>query len=656
NQEEELRFLTTLAGQHPHFEDQLDKDSFYLHKKRFLDEDWFLSAFEAWREQGITVMGFSELKTGNINPNKPKITIAVNSGLNWFDSTFEVKYGNQKLSLKQLHRSIRNKDKFVKLGDGTMGILPQEWIDKLTDYFNAGEISGDSIHTPKTNFSAISDLYEQEVLSSEVKMELSAYRTKISNFRNIEQVEVPGELNAVLRDYQKEGLNWLNFLDEFGFGGCLADDMGLGKTIQIIAFILSQRRKDHQNTNLIVVPATLIFNWQAEILKFAPDLKVHTIYGADRIKEIAAFNAYEVILTSYGTLLYDIGWLKKYFFNYVFLDESQTIKNPGSLRYNAARLLQSRNKIAITGTPIENNTFDLYGQLSFACPGLLGTKQFFRDHYSTPIDKFKDNKRAIALKKKVSPFILRRTKREVAEELPDKTEMVIYCEMGTAQKNAYDACKNEYRKFLLSEKEEDLPKHTLHVLKGLTQLRQICNSPSLLKDEQLHGVASSKISMLMEEIGSHSPQHKILVFSQFVSMLDLIRKELIARNISFEYLTGQTKNRGKRVENFQENEEVRVFLISLKAGGTGLNLTEADYVYLVDPWWNPAAENQAIDRCYRIGQKKNVVAVRLICPDTIEEKIMKLQETKKELVSDIIQTDSALFRSLSKNDLLSLFS
>jgi SNF2 family DNA or RNA helicase len=432
--------------------------------------------------------------------------------------------------------------------------------------------------------------------------------------------------------------------------------MGLGKTIQIIAFILSQRRKNHQNTNLVVVPTTLIFNWQSEIAKFAPDLKVYTIYGADRIKDISLFDDYEVILTSYGTLLYDIGWLKKYHFNYVFLDESQTIKNPDSLRYNAVRLLQSRNKITMTGTPVENNTFDLYGQLSFACPGLLGSKQFFRDHYSKPIDIFKDNSRAIALKKKVSPFVLRRTKKEVAAELPEKTEMVIYCEMGTEQKNAYDACKNEYIRFLMGEKEEDLPKHTLHMLKGLTQLRQICNSPALLGDNLLHGLSSSKIDTLMEEIESRSPQHKILVFSQFVSMLDLIRKELQNREIPFEYLTGQTKNREGKVENFRNNADVRVFLISLKAGGTGLNLTEADYVYLVDPWWNPAVENQAIDRSYRIGQKKNVVAVRLICPDTIEEKIIKLQETKKELVSDLIQTDGSMLKSLTKKELLNLFS
>lgn len=656
NEEEELKLVTAVTRQHPYFEEQLSSTSFYLHKKRFLDEKWFLNAFEEWGKAGITVMGFNTLADNKLNPHQMKISIAVISGLNWFDSEFAISFGKQEVSLKQLHRAVRNKSKFVKLGDGTMGLLPQEWVDKLTKYFHSGELTDTGIRTPKVNFSSIADLYEDHLLSAEVKMELDTYKKRIADFKNIEGIAIPSALRASLRDYQKEGLNWMNFLDDFGFGGCLADDMGLGKTLMVIAFILSQRKKKQHNTNLIVVPATLIFNWQAEIEKFAPDIRVHTLHGAERVKVSAEFDQYEIVLTSYGTLLYDISWLKKYVFNYVFLDESQTIKNPESLRYKAARLLQARNRMAITGTPIENNTFDLFGQLSFACPGLLGSKQFFKDHYSSPIDKFKDNKTAIALRKKVNPFILRRTKNEVATELPEKTEMVIYCEMETEQKAVYDACKEEYKDFLLGKKDDDLPKHTLHMLKGLTLLRQICNSPALLQDDLLHGAGSAKIKVLMEEIENHSPQHKILIFSQFVAMLDLVRKELEAKEIPFAYLTGQTTNRKKAVQRFQEEEHVRIFLISLKAGGTGLNLTEADYVYIIDPWWNPAVENQAIDRAYRIGQQKNVVAIRLICPDTIEEKIMKLQATKKELASDIIQTDSGLMKSLSKKELLALFS
>jgi hypothetical protein len=652
--EMELNFVSMLSRQHPYFQEQLNQDHFYLHRKHFIDPGWFLQAFAYWKAQGVVILGFNQLKGNNLNPNKAKINIEVISGLNWFDTKIDIRFAAQKVSLKHLHKSLRNKSHFVQLGDGTQGILPDEWIEKFTKYFNGAEITEDSVRTPKTNFIAVTDLYEEELLSNEVKFELAQFKAKINDFTHIKDLQVPAELKGSLRDYQKQGLNWLNFLDEFGFGGCLADDMGLGKTIQIIAFILDQKSKG-RCSSLIVVPTTLIFNWQAELLKFAPSLSVHTIYGAQRVKHLSEIEGFDVILTSYGTLMYDINYLKKQFFNYVFLDESQTIKNPMSQRYLAVSHLKSRSKIVITGTPVENNTFDLYGQFSLACPGLLGSKQFFRDHYSSPIDRFKDSRRAIELQKKISPFILRRTKKQVAKELPEKTEMVIFCEMGEEQQRVYDSYKLEYRKFLMSKSGEDLSRYSMHILKGLTILRQICDAPSLLKDEVFYGDHSSKIDFLLEEIESKSGQHKILIFSQFVKMLDLIKNQLEKRNVPFEYLTGQTTKREKNVSNFQENAEVRVFLISLKAGGMGLNLTEADYVYLVDPWWNPAVENQAINRTHRIGQEKNVVAVRLICPGTIEEKIMKLQETKRDLVDDLIKTDAAILKQLSKSELIELF-
>lgn len=650
----EVQFTATLLRQHPDFYDQLGKDHFYLSKERFLDEGWFLDAFEQWRNQNITVLGFNELSNNKLNPNKATVSVTINSGTDWFNTSIQVKFGKETVSLKHLHKSIRNKSKFVQLGDGTEGILPEEWIVKFAKYFESGEIAGEQIRIPKVNFSGVLELYEDELLSQPVKNELLLYKSKFEDFESIKPVEVPEALNASLRAYQKEGLNWLNFLDEFGFGGCLADDMGLGKTIQVIAFILSQRDKGHQNTNLIIVPTSLIFNWQAEVEKFAPSIKIHTVYGSNRVKDHHEFDQYEIILTSYGTLLSDVKFLKEYRFNYIFLDESQAIKNPESQRYKAARLLHSRNRIVLTGTPIENNTFDLYGQLSFACPGLLGSKIQFKNHYAIPIDRFEDSKRARELQKKVNPFILRRTKQQVATELPDKTEMVLYCEMGAEQRKVYDSYSNEFRNFLLTEKEGDLARDSMNILAGLTKLRQICNSPSLINDQEYYGDSSAKIEVLIEQIETKAPQHKILVFSQFVTMLDLIKKELLVRNISFEYLTGQTRNRAEKVESFQNNADIRIFLISLKAGGVGLNLTEADYVYLIDPWWNPAVENQAIDRSYRIGQKKNVVAVRLICPDTIEEKIMKMQESKRDLATDLVKTDTSILKSLSKGDLIGL--
>ncbi|KIC93852.1 DEAD/DEAH box helicase [Flavihumibacter solisilvae] len=657
NDDAEINFTALLLKQHPDFEEQLQNDLtyFYLHKQRFLDEDWFLNAFEQWRAEGITIHGFNQLKGNKLNGHKAKITIQVTSGLNWFNTILNVHFGKKKASLRQLHLSVRNKNKFVQLDDGTQGILPVEWLKKFESYFKTAEISGDVLQTPKTNFSSIKQLYNAEELDDAVNNEISLYQAKLVQPDGFKESEVPPELNASLREYQKQGLSWLNIMDDYNFGGCLADDMGLGKTVQIIAFILGQRKKVKQNTNLVVVPTSLIFNWQTEVQKFAPSVKLLTIYGSNRIKNLKELDYYEIVLTSYGTLLSDINYLKNYTFNYIFLDESQNIKNIDSQRYNAVRLLKSRNKIAITGTPVENNTLDLYAQLSFVCPGLLGSKQSFKDLFSIPIDKFKSSKHAAELQRKVAPFILRRTKREVAKELPEKTEVTLYCPMEEAQRKVYDAYEKEFRDFISGLTEEELPKSSMHVLRGLTRLRQICNSPNLLRDEKLYGDKSSKMEALLEQIESKTQNHKILVFSQFVSMLDLIKKELESRNIAYEYLSGRTNNREQVVSSFQNNESIRVFLISLKAGGTGLNLTEADYVYLVDPWWNPAVENQAIDRCYRIGQVKNVVAVRLICPDTIEEKIVKLQETKRALSTDLVKTEAFFFGSISKSEWLSLF-
>ncbi|GEN67641.1 DEAD/DEAH box helicase [Chryseobacterium rhizosphaerae] len=654
NEALEARFTSLVMQQHPDFEEQMDGyQYFYLHRDKFLEDNWFLEAFEVWRNEGVSILGFNELKNNKLNSHRAKINIQITSGLDWFNAKLKVSFGQKDASLKQLHRAIRNKSKFIQLDDGSLGMLPEEWIDRISAYFRAGEIDEDLLKIPKISFTEVSSLFEKEVISNEVKEEITSYSSRLYSGESIPEIPVPSTLHAELRDYQHEGLNWLNFLDGFNFGGCLADDMGLGKTVQIIAFILSQREKRGHTTNLIVVPTSLLFNWQEEISKFAPSIKVWLHYGAERQKSTIHMSDYEVILTSYGMLLSDIKFLKTFQFNYVFLDESQTIKNPNSERYKSARLLQSRNRIVLTGTPIENNTFDLYSQLSFACPGLLGSKQYFKDIYAIPIDKFEFSKRAMELQQKIKPFILRRTKKQVAKELPEKTETVIYCEMNAEQRKIYDAYEKELREFIAANDEDDLNKNSMHVLTGLTRLRQICNSPILLK-EGYSGEHAVKIEILMEQILGKSKDHKILVFSQFVGMLDLIKTELERRKISFEYLTGQTKDRGQKVHNFQNNEDVRVFLISLKAGGVGLNLTQADYIYLVDPWWNPAAENQAIDRSYRIGQTKNVIAVRMICSNTVEEKILSLQKKKNQLAQHLLKTDGAKFQGFSKQDLLEI--
>ena len=649
NDEEEIRFTALLLRQHPDFNEQLDNDLtyFYLHKQRFLQEDWFLDAFEYWQEAGIQVLGFNQVKNNKLNGNKAKVNIQVTSGLNWFNTDMNVRFGKKKASLKQLHQSVRNKSKYVELDDGTMGILPIEWLKKFEQYFKAGEIDNDRLITTKISFEEMKKLYGPDEMDDSVKEEIRLYETRLSHFA---PAPVPAGLNATLRHYQKQGLDWLNFLDDCRFGGCLADDMGLGKTIQVIAFLLLLKVKHGKQTSIALVPTSLIFNWEAELNRFAPSIRYLVLYGANRMKHTNDLGNYDLIITSYGTLLSDIGHLKHFEFNYIFLDESQNIRNPNSQRYASVMQLKARNRIAITGTPIENNTMDLFAQLSFACPGLLGSKRSFRDLYSIPIDKFKSLYNLRDLQQKISPFILRRTKKEVAKELPEKTEMIIYCPMEEAQRKVYDTYEREFRDYISGATEEELSRQSVHVLKGLTRLRQVCDSPLLLQDEKLFSDRSSKIEILLEQIENNAPSHKILVFSQFVSMLELIRKELDERNIGYCFLSGSTKNREEVVNRFQHDKNIRVFLVSLKAGGTGLNLTEADYVYIVDPWWNPAVENQAIDRSYRIGQKKNVVAVRLICPDTLEEKILKLQESKRSLSDQLIRTDQSFFQSMKKED------
>jgi hypothetical protein len=651
--EEQLRL--NVCRLHPDFEMQeAHFDFYYLPKKDFFDSLWFLDAFEYWNRLGYTVLGFSEISRERLNPNRVKVTRSIASGIDWFDTQLEISFGEQTADLKSIRKAVMNRSKYVQLGDGTQGILPEEWLEKLGNYLRNAEISGDTVRVHKLNYQAVEDFFRDEVLSADVARDIAKYRAQFESFDQIAEVSVPKALKAQLRPYQREGLNWLCFLDDFGIGGCLADDMGLGKTVQVIAFLLHRRGRNPEQTDLIVVPKSLIFNWQQEIEKFAPKLKVHTVHGTSRVKTTKEFSKYDVILTTYGTLMSDIAQMKKFSFDYVILDESQAIKNPASARYKAVRLLHSRNRLTLTGTPVENNTFDLFAQMSFLNPMLFGSEKRFRDDYAMPIDKFKDIARAKELQRRVHPFLLRRTKRQVATELPEKTEMVIFCEMGAEQRRLYDTYKEELKERIKEANAARPGSGNMLLLQGFTKLRQICNSPGLLSDEEFYGDSSAKIEELMAQIEAKSTAHKILIFSQFVGMLELIAGNLRKENIDYAMLTGSTENRQEVVERFQSEKGPRVFLISLKAGGTGLNLTEADYVYVVDPWWNPAAENQAIDRAYRIGQTKHVMAIRLITPNSIEEKILGLQQTKRELVEDLIHTDLSAMKQLTAKELQAL--
>ncbi len=650
-------FVQSLAALHPAFEDQVDDKRFYLHYDDFTKDMWFYKFFDEMQNQEVEVFGLKDLKNFKYSPYQGKVSTSISSGQDWFEVDVKVTFGDTSIGLKDIKKAILNQQKYVQLKDGSVGLLPKEWFHKLEKYFRHGEVQGDKLSVSKLRFGIIDELFDN-ISDESILNEIAEKRKRMAEFTEISQTEVPKEITADLRSYQKEGLNWLNFLEEMGWGGILADDMGLGKTLQILTFIQYIVKKD-STPNLIVVPTTLLFNWENEIKKFAPDLKAYYHYGVNRDKENFIFDEYNLVFTSYGVLLRDVEFLSQFTFNYLILDESQAIKNPSSRRFKAVNLIKAKNRIALSGTPIENSTFDLYAQMSFVNKGIFGSMAAFKQNFSNAIDKDGNENIASELQRMINPFILRRTKERVASELPAKTEDVIYCEMDKEQRKVYDAYRNEFREKLMGKIENDgVGKSKLMVLEGLTRLRQICDSPLLINDDSIGTSESVKINEIIQHVTDKTAKHKILVFSQFVKMLGLVKAELSKRNIEFEYLDGQssTMQREKSVTNFQENSNLRVFLISLKAGGTGLNLTAADYVYLLDPWWNPAVENQAIDRCYRIGQDKKVFAYRMICKNTVEEKILHLQSRKKKIAGDIVQTDDNMMKNLDAEDIRNLFS
>ncbi len=657
NEEKEMYIRNFYRKLHRQFDEQSDFSpaSFALTINQLFENEWFFQAFEQIKAQDIEVLGFNQLTKIKYNPNRAKINIRASSGIDWFDLEISVSFGDQTVALKDIRKAVFNKQHYVRLGDGTLGILPQEWLEKYANVLKIGKLDGDKLKLSDRQFSLIEEMYE-EIDNHETLQKLYEKKQRLKQFENIKEVELPTESIANLRDYQKSGFNWLNFLDEVEWGGILADDMGLGKTLQAITFLQMIVQRNPAATNLVIVPKSLVFNWAKELEKFAPTLKVLPYYGPLRSQYKDKIEDYQVIIATYGSVRSDVQDFKEINFNYVILDESQAIKNPDALVSKSVKLLQAKNRLCMSGTPVENNTFDLYSQMDFLNPGMLGSVDFFKKEYANPIDRDKDEYATMQLRKLVYPFILRRTKEEVAKELPAKVESVIYCEMSPNQRKIYDNFKDKYRDMIMGKIEKDgLNNSAMYILEGLLKLRQICDSPALLNDSETYANDSAKIEELLPRILEDSGRHKTLVFSQFLGMLDLIRKELDKHHIEYEYLDGQTTDRMERVDNFQNNENCRVFLMSLKAGGVGLNLTAADYVFIVDPWWNPAVESQAIDRAHRIGQENAVFAYKMICKDTVEEKILALQEKKKAVAKDLINVETGFIKALDKEDVRDLF-
>jgi non-specific serine/threonine protein kinase len=620
--------------------------------------DFLMYSIPQLTQAGFEIYGEENLKAGRINRATPTLRVQITSGIDWFDLKTVVNFGDQPISLHDVRKAMKRGERYVKLADGSMGQIPAEWLSKYKHLWNLAEETDDGFRLSDLHLPLIDSLLEDDA-TLQAPPDLAARRERLRHFERIAPQPLPKGFTGELRPYQKHGFDWMHFLQEYKFGGILADDMGLGKTIQMLAFLQSRREQAQSAkdaASLLIVPKSLIANWQREAEKFTPNLRFLEYMGNLRSRDTSVFNEYDVVLTTYGTMLRDIEILRGYKFKHVILDESQAIKNPLAKSSKAARLLNGEHRIVMTGTPVENNTFELWSQFAFLNPGLLGSMDYFKREFANPIESEGDEESAALLRKLVYPFILRRTKEQVAPELPPRSERIIYTDMDTAQKKIYIQTRERYRAELLGLIESDgINDARFRILEGLLRLRQIAIHPALV--EKNYRGSAPKFEVLLETLETlQAENHKALIFSQFVETLKLVRRELDERQIKYVYLDGQTSNRQSRVDLFQNDPSFPFFLISLKAGGVGLNLTAADYVIHLDPWWNPAVEMQASDRVHRIGQDKPVFVYKIIARDTVEEKILQLQEKKRALVKSIIATEASFFKSLTKDDVRTLFS
>ncbi|HEY0057432.1 MAG TPA: DEAD/DEAH box helicase [Pedobacter sp.] len=580
-----------------------------------------------------------------------KIDLAFNEKNDWFDLKAVVHFGPYQIPFMDLRHHILNKIREFMLPSGEVAVIPEKWFSQYGNLLHFTENGDGNLRLKKHHIGLITDFGNSELASVTMDRKLQ----KLSNFQEIEDVAVPTNFKGILRSYQQAGYNWFQFLRNYNFGGCLADDMGLGKTVQTLALLQKIKEESIESktpcTSLIIMPTSLIYNWVKEAEKFAPDLKILEYTGTFRSKEVERFMNYDVVFTTYGITRVDIDVIKTLYFNYVILDESQNIKNPASKAYKAVKQLKSKNKLILSGTPVENTVNDLWTQMSFINPGLLGNQQFFQNDFVIPIEKKGDEEAARKLQALIKPFVLRRTKDQVAKELPEKTVQLFYCKMSEEQAQYYEDVKSEYRNDLLRSLEDGtFAKSQIQVLQGLTKLRQIANHPYMI-DKEYEGESGKFENVIHTLQNVLSRGHKVLVFSQFVKQLEIYRSHFDSEDIRYAYLDGATQNRGAVVEEFQQNSDIKLFLISLKAGGVGLNLTEADYVFMLDPWWNPAIEQQAIDRTHRIGQTKKVFIYKFITKDSVEEKILALQNRKRFVAESLITTEESFVKSLSAEDI-----
>lgn len=575
----------------------------------------------------------------------PNITLDISQSRNGYMSMKLDIDGVDSNEYREIFSSYKNNNRLYRMKNGAYLDLKEKDIEqafKLIDILNIYN-DFDNMKIPNNKAIYLEKLIEDEDLSFVNGSKYVSNVVKKFDKVKSKNYEIPKDLNATLRDYQVSGFEFFKTLSDYQFGGILADEMGLGKTIQTIAFLLSNKDKK----SIVITPTALIYNWKNELEKFAPTLKVGLLHAAksEREKILDNIDNYDVILTTYTTYKNDIDKYKNINFDYCIIDEAQNIKNPDAIITKAIKNVNAKVKFALTGTPIENNLMELWSIFDFIIPGYLYNKSKFKSIFVN------NDKNIIELKNLIKPFILRRTKKEVITELPDKIEQKIIIDLEKEHKRAYKGYVN-----LITRKIKENNQDNITVFSYLTKLRQLCLSPELMVKN--YQGKNSKLDVLINIINDSSDE-KILVFSQFTKVLEVIGKRLNEENISYSYLDGKTsaKDRVKLVEEFNTNNN-KVFLISLKAGGTGLNLTSANIVVHFDPWWNPAVEDQASDRAHRIGQKNVVNVIKLIAKGTAEERVINLQETKKELIEDVINgnlDNSSTLKNLSKDDIIDLF-
>lgn len=619
---------------------------------RFSMVDWLYGHIDQLKESGFEIIQKEEERRFLFG--KIALDLEIKEHNDWFDILAVVYFGDYAVPFIQLRNHILDHNREYVLPSGEIALIPEQWFSQFTNLFQFS-VKRDSINLQKHHIGLLNDLQEHEIVGVSMRRRMQ----ELATFNGLQEIAIPKRFKGKLRPYQQAGYNWFQFLKTYRFGGCLADDMGLGKTVQTLALLQKEKEEKegvYAPTSLLIMPTSLIYNWLNEAERFTPDLRILNHTGINRSKSSAVFADFDVVICTYGTTRIDMEILAGFQFHYIILDESQNIKNVSSKSFKAVQGLHGRHKLILSGTPVENSVADLWPQMAFINPGLLGSHSFFMKNFVLPIERKSDEEKSRRLQALIKPFILRRTKDQVANELPRKTEKMLYCTMSEKQADYYERVKAEFRNSILAQTDEGVIKRSaVQILQGLSKLRQLANHPRMIDAD--YAFDSGKFESVVHHLDNVVLRgHKVLIFSQFVKQLTIYREYFDQRGLHYAYLDGSTVNRAGEVNTFKENNEVKIFLISIKAGGVGLNLTEADYVFILDPWWNPAVEMQAVDRTHRIGQTQHVFIYKFISKDTVEEKIVALQRRKKGISESLIQAEESFAKSLSAEDIHELLS